>query len=50
MTTTLGEIYAAQGQFEKAIKVYENLLEKNPDNKHYQEKIEELKNKSKDAK
>jgi tetratricopeptide (TPR) repeat protein len=50
MTPTLGEIYAAQGQFEKAIKVYENLLEKNPDNKQYQEKIEELKNKSKNAK
>ncbi len=50
MTPTLGEIYAAQGQFDKAIKVYENLLEKAPDNKHYQGKIEELKKKLKDAK
>jgi uncharacterized protein HemY len=50
MTPTLGEIYLAQGQFEKAVKVYENLLEKTPDNKQYQEKIEELKKKLKDAK
>ena len=46
ISPTLGEIYAAQGQYSKAIKVYENLIEKNPDNEtKYREKIEELKQK-----
>lgn len=49
VSPTLGEIYAAQGQYAKAIRVYETLLEKNPDDEGYQEKIEELKQKLKDS-
>jgi predicted negative regulator of RcsB-dependent stress response len=44
VSPTLGEIYAAQGQYSKAIKVYENLIERKPDDeKKYRVKIEELK-------
>jgi tetratricopeptide (TPR) repeat protein len=49
VTPTLGEIYAAQGQFEKAIKVYETLLEKNPGDKKYLDKIEDMKKKLRDS-
>jgi tetratricopeptide (TPR) repeat protein len=49
VTSTLGEIYAIQGQFEKAIQVYEALLEKNPSVQKYREKIAELRKKLKDA-
>ncbi len=45
VTSTLGEIYAAQGHFAKAIGVYEILLRKHPDNESYKAKIEELKRK-----
>jgi len=45
VTPTLGEIYIAQGQFGKALDVYNKLLEKNPDNKEYKKKIKELKQK-----
>lgn len=38
-TPTLGEIYAAQGQYAKAISVYENLLKHDPDNDMYQSKL-----------
>jgi tetratricopeptide (TPR) repeat protein len=43
VTTTLGEIYAAQGQFAKAIGVFELLLRKDPNNRAYRDKIEYLK-------
>ena len=43
VTPTLGEIYAAQGQFAKAIGVFELLLRKEPSNRAYREKIEYLK-------
>lgn len=43
VTPTLGEIYAAQGQYKKAIAVFEELLKQNPNEKKYQEKIAELK-------
>jgi len=43
VTPTLGEIYAAQGQFAKAIGVFELLLRKEPNNRAYREKIEYLK-------
>ncbi len=43
VTPTLGEIYAAQGQFAKAINVFEMLLKKDPNNAAYKEKIEMLK-------
>ena len=39
VTPTLGEIYAAQGQYAKAINVFELLLKKDPANPGYQEKI-----------
>lgn len=42
VTPTLGEIYAAQGQFAKAINVFELLLKKDPNNTVYREKIEVL--------
>lgn len=45
VTPTLGEIYAAQGQYEKAINVFEILLEKSPDNKSYKDKIQYLRQK-----
>lgn len=43
VTPTLGEIYAAQGQYAKAVNVFEVLLKKNPDNKMYRDKVEQLK-------
>ncbi len=52
VTPTLGEIYTAQGQYGKAIDVFETLLKKYPDNEFYLKKIENLKQKlveSKDA-
>lgn len=46
---TLGEIYAAQGQYSKAIRVYETLIEKQPDDEErYRQKIDELKKKMKE--
>lgn len=45
VTPTLGEIFAAQGQYAKAIAVFEKLHQKDPDNKAYLRKIEELKRK-----
>ncbi|RMF68795.1 MAG: tetratricopeptide repeat protein [Calditrichaeota bacterium] len=52
VTPTLGEIYAAQGQYAKAIDVFETLLKKHPENESFQNKINVLKQKlaeSKDA-
>jgi tetratricopeptide (TPR) repeat protein len=43
VTPTLGEIYAAQGQYTKAIGVFELLCKKEPNNRHYREKIDYLK-------
>ena len=43
VTPTLGEIYAAQGQYAKAISVFEVLAKKDPANKMYQEKVTFLK-------
>ena len=48
VTPTLGEIYAAQGQFAKAINVFEMLLKKDPANEAYLEKIEYLKQRLED--
>ena len=46
ISPTLGEIYAAQGQHSKAIKVYEMLIQKKPDEEtKYRQKINELKKK-----
>ena len=50
LTPTLGEIYIAQGQFDKALEVYRNLLEMHPNEKKYQEKIAILQEKIKDMK
>lgn len=49
VTPTLGEIYIAQGQYEKAIQIYQALLEKNPNEKRYKEKIEEIQRKLREA-
>ena len=49
VTSTLGEIYAAQGHFAKAIGVYDILQKKNPDNPVYKQKIEELTKKQEEA-
>jgi len=43
VTPTLGEIYAAQHQYAKAIGVYEILKKNNPNNPIYQQKIDYLK-------
>jgi cytochrome c-type biogenesis protein CcmH/NrfG len=43
VTPTLGEIYAAQGQYAKAIGVFELLSKKDPTNRHFREKIDYLK-------
>lgn len=45
VTPTLGEIYAAQHQYSKAIGVYEILRKKDPDNEMYLKKIEYLQQK-----
>jgi hypothetical protein len=46
VSPTLGEIYAAQGQYAKAIKIYEDLLQNNPeDEERYRNKIDALKKK-----
>ncbi len=49
VTSTLGEIYAAQGQFEKAIEVYEALLEKSPNETRYKDKITDLQKRLKES-
>lgn len=43
VTPTLGEIYAAQGQYAKAIGVFELLSKKEPGNRQYRDKIDYLK-------
>lgn len=45
VTPTLGEIYAAQGQYAKALEVYHTLSEREPDNPNYHKKIEQLEKK-----
>jgi tetratricopeptide (TPR) repeat protein len=50
VTPTLGEIYAAQGQYTKAINVFEILLDKHPDNEWYVSKLEDLREKYKKQK
>ncbi len=45
VTPTLGEIYAAQGQYGKAIDVFETLIKKYPDNEFYKQKIDLLRKK-----
>jgi len=49
VTPTLGEIYAAQGQYMKAIDVFETLLKKHPDDRFYSDKIATLKQKLAEA-
>lgn len=45
VTPTLGEIYAAQGQYAKAISVFTLLARKHPDNPRFKERIEQLQRK-----
>jgi tetratricopeptide (TPR) repeat protein len=42
LTPTIGEIYIAQGRFKEAIDVFEQLLEKEPDNHRFQKKIKDI--------
>lgn len=42
LTPTIGEIYIAQGRFNEAIDVFEQLLEKDPDNQKFQRKIKDI--------
>ena len=42
LSPTLGEIYIAQGRFDEAIKVFEQLLEKDPENYRYKKKISDI--------
>jgi len=50
VSPTLGEIYAAQGQYAKAIKIYETLINNNPkEESRYREKIEALQKKLDDS-
>lgn len=49
VTPTLGEIYAAQGQYAKAIGVFEILRKKEPTNSIYIDKIKYLKQKLEEA-
>jgi tetratricopeptide (TPR) repeat protein len=48
VTPTLAEIYIAQGQYAKAIEIYEHLQKENTEDTKFQEKIEELQNKLKE--
>ncbi|MCR4439759.1 MAG: tetratricopeptide repeat protein [bacterium] len=45
VTPTLGEIYAAQGQYAKAMSVFTILARKHPDNPRFRQRIEELQRK-----
>ena len=45
VTPTLGEIYAAQGQYAKAISVFETLIKNDPTNDWYQSKLDYLRRK-----
>jgi tetratricopeptide (TPR) repeat protein len=42
-TPTMAEIYASQGHFHQAIAVYQRLLERNPADAKYRDRIDELK-------
>ena len=45
VSPTLGEIYVAQGQYTKALAIFETLLKRTPDDYKLKQKIEELKKK-----
>ncbi|RMF58091.1 MAG: tetratricopeptide repeat protein [Calditrichaeota bacterium] len=42
LSPTLGEIYIAQGRFKEALKVFQQLLEQNPDNHRFQRKVKDI--------
>lgn len=42
VTSTLGEIYIAQGKFREALEVFQTLLQENPENRRYKRKVKEL--------
>ncbi len=41
-TRTMGELYARQGLYGRAVTVYEHLLEADPENRSFRERLEEL--------
>lgn len=48
-TKTLGELYATQQKFDEAIEIYEKLLENDPDNKEFKDRLDDLKNRREEA-
>jgi hypothetical protein len=38
----MAEIYANQGHFDQALAVYRKIIERNPNDKQYKERVEEL--------
>lgn len=42
LTPTLGELYAEQGHYDKAVEIYENILQDEPWNRKYQQRLDEL--------
>lgn len=42
LSPTLGEIYISQGRFEEALDVFQQLLDKDPENQRFQKKIKDI--------
>lgn len=42
LSPTLGEIYISQGRYEEAVEVFQQLLEKDPENRKYQKKVQDI--------
>lgn len=42
LTPTLGELYAEQGHYDKAVEIYENILQDEPWNRKYQQRLDQL--------
>ena len=42
LSPTLGEIYISQGRFDEAVDVFQQLLEKDPDNERFKKKIRDV--------
>lgn len=42
LSPTLGEIYISQGRYEEAVEVFQQLLEKDPGNRKYQKKVQDI--------
>lgn len=49
LTRTMGELYARQGHYRRAVRVFERLVERSPDDRSLRERLEELRSRSEDA-